>query len=107
MPSSIYQTLRPVPPVPDSLQVNNNYSELLFELVSCMCDNISYIRFKEIDGQVKISHFNNHCSLALSNLQLACTRVDLEWAFEDISRLIRLISTGTSRIKSVTGRYND
>lgn len=91
----------------DVSNVKQDFKELVFELVSCMCDNVSYIRIKTIDNKISISHFNDHCSLALSNLQMKeCFKVDLEWAFEDrnINELISIINSGTSKIRSIKSR---
>ncbi|MEA3352414.1 MAG: hypothetical protein U9Q33_01160 [Campylobacterota bacterium] len=72
-----------------------------------MCDNISYIRFKQQDnGEFKLSHYNNHVGLAFSNLQCKYPSHDILWEADEQnwSEVIDMINSGTSLISDVKYR---
>lgn len=74
---------------------------IIFTLVSCMCNNISFLKLTRKEDGISISHYNDHCSLALSNLQMERGASDgIEWAFldDDYREIVRIINTGTSKI---------
>lgn len=99
-----YQEIRYNQP---KLTIKDNATEVIFTLVSCMCDNISYIRFKKNDnGEFKISHYNDHVGLAFSNLQCKYPSHDILWEADEQnwSEVIDMINSGTSAISDVKFR---
>lgn len=77
---------------------------ILLTMVSCMCDNVSYLKLIRKDDEIKISHYNDRCALAFSNLGTESNAKEMmRWAFEDgdFNELIRLANTGTSAIADV------
>ena len=80
---------------------------MIIELVSCMCDNMSKIKIsKKENGEALISHYNDRCSLAFSNLQAKCDTDDIAWAWMDgdYQEVIKLLDTSTSKVVSVKVR---
>lgn len=91
------------------LTIKDNSSEVIFTLVSCMCDNITYIRFKKDNNEFKISHYNNNVALAFSNLQTKYTKHEIEWEVdsENWDKVIEMINSGTSLILEVKSRSKE
>ncbi len=99
-----YQEIRYNSP---KLTIKDNPKEVIFTLVSCMCDNISCIRFKKNDnGEFKLSHYNDHVGLALSNLQIKHPTHDIKWEADDNNwdKVIDIINSGTSVISDTKYR---
>lgn len=95
----MYDRLRMNPPV---LEVKKDATKVIFTMVSCMCDNISYVK---IENNV-VSHYNDHCALSFSNLQCHGNKEDVIWAAEDEdwTEVIRILNSGTSKIASVRSK---
>jgi len=90
-----------------NLKIKDNATEVIFTLVSCMCDNISYIRFKKnSDNEFKLSHYNNNVGLAFSNLQCKYPTHEILWEADDNNwiKVITMLNTGTSLIADVKSR---
>ncbi len=53
--------------------IDISHNVLLFTLVSCMCNNVSYLKIVRDTKEDKctMNHYNDHCSLAISNLQMS------------------------------------
>ena len=97
---SVYQQLLQNPPV---IKVKKNAREVIFKTVSCMCDNVHYLKFKKNDdGDFKMSGGG----FALSNWQMSYPSHDIEWEADDQNwrRVVKMINTGTSKIESVKSR---
>lgn len=92
---------------PPKLIIKDNAKEVIFTLVSCMCDNISYIRLKRNnDNEFKMAHYNNYVPLAFSNLQCKHTKDEILWNADDgdWNNVIEMINTGTSVIADAKSR---
>lgn len=101
---SLFHALRANPP---KITVGEGCKEVVFTLVSAMCDNVSYLVFKKnSDGEFYLRHRNDHVPLSFSNLQCKTSDFDLCWLADDENwpEIINLINTGTSRISSVKYR---
>lgn len=97
---SKYQELLQNPP---HIKVKSNAREVIFKTVSCMCDNIHYLKFKKnSEGDFKMSG-NGH---SLSNWQMKHTPHDIEWVADENkwNQVARMINTGTSKIESLKSR---
>jgi len=102
---SMYRTLRFNPP---KLTVKKDVSEVIFKMVSCMCDNKSNIVFYKD----KRDNWRCHAMLpsrmgyALSNYQMKGDSYDLEYLAEEGNwdSVIKLINSGTAVISSVLSR---
>ena len=97
---SKYQELLQNPP---NLTVNSNAREVIFKTVSCMCDNVHYIKFKKnSEGDFKMSG-NGH---SLRNWQMKHASHDIEWIADEgkWKQVVRMINTGTSKIESLKSR---
>ena len=97
---SKYQELRANPP---KLDIKANAKEVVFEVVSCMCDNKHTIQFKKNEeGEFRV----NGRGSAMSNFQMKHDTIDLTWAADEQnwSRVISMINTGTSQVASVRAR---
>ena len=97
---SKYQELIENPP---KIEIKENAKEVIFEVVSCMCDNRNSIQFKKNEeGEFRV----NGRGSAMSNFQMAHDTIDLTWSADeqDWSRVIAMINTGTSRVASVRAR---
>ena len=80
---------------------------IIITMVSCMCNNVDYLKLVRKDDEVKISHYNDHCALSFSNLQAEDNAKEMmRWAFEDcdFKELIRLANSGTSAVADVRMR---
>lgn len=96
--NSLYQITRQNPPIFD---IKPNPREIIFELVSCMCDNISYLHYRRDNSSLR--HYNSHCSLAFSNLQCKALQAEVLWAIEDneFDKVVAMLNTSTSRVFSI------
>jgi len=101
---SIYSDLIQNPP---KLEICVDASEVVFTVVSSMCDNVSYIAFKQFNNEFKIKVRNEHTLLSLSNYQMPGDYVtDLKWAADDNDWdfVIDKINSGTCKIQSLRSR---
>ena len=89
---------------PANLEIKENAKEVIFTLVSCMCDNVNRLTFKKKEnGEFSVS-LGIEC---LGNLQMEGDyETDLRWSADDWDwkEVERVIHTGTSRIESVRSR---
>ena len=90
------------------LTIKEGAREVIFTLVSCMCDNVSYMKFyKNDNGDFRIqSTTKNGMGNALSNYQMRHSKEEIEWEADDNNwdRVTRMINSGTSVIESVKSR---
>lgn len=97
---SKYQELLQNPP---RIKVKKDAREVIFKTVSCMCDNVHYLKFKKnTDGDFKMSGNG----FALSNWQMNHPPHDIEWTADEgmWNQVVRMINTGTAKIESVKSR---
>ena len=94
-----YQKLLQCPP---TLTIKENAREVVFTLISAMCDNESTLVFAKKDGDFKA----NLLGQCFGNLQTDHDKIDLEWTADDGNweDVIQMINTGTSRVSSVRSR---
>ena len=88
---------------PPKLSIKGGAREVIFKTVSCMCDNVNYLKFKKNnDGDFKLSG-NGH---SLSNWQMKHPKHEIEWVADEEGwdQVIKMINTGTSLIESVVSR---
>jgi len=101
---SIYSDLIQNPP---KFDIYVDATEVVFTVVSSICDNVSYIIFKQFNNEFKIKVRNEHALLSLSNYQMKGDYVtDLKWAADDQDwdSVIDKINSGTCKIQSVRSR---
>jgi hypothetical protein len=98
--NSIYRSLVQNPP---KLEIVENATKVIFNMVSCMCDNRSQI---VISGNYISSKLDNGLGYSMSNYQMECTTEDLKWEVEDGNwdKVIEMINSGTARIESVKSK---
>ena len=91
------------------LKIKEKANDVIFTLVSCMCDNVSYIRFYKKDTEFNLSHYNSNVGLAFSNLQCKFEKHDILWEAEDNNweKVIEMINSGTSVIAKVKSRVRE
>jgi len=97
---SQYQTLVRKPPV---ITIKKKSREVIFTLISAMCDNKSTLSFKKnADGDFKA----NLLGQAFSNIQAKHDKIDMEWTADEGNwqEVIKMINTGTSLVGSVRAR---
>lgn len=97
---SKYIELKQNPPV---IKIVKGSKEVIFTTVSCMCDNIHYLKFrKNGDGEFKMSG-NGH---SLSNWQMKHPIHEIEWKADEEKwdEVIKMINTGTEVIEKVISR---
>lgn len=97
---SKYQELRMNAP---KLTIKEGAREVIFKTVSCMCDNVGYLRFKKNgEGDFKMSG-NGY---AVSNWQFKHQVHEIEWEADENmwGGVIAMINSGTSVIESVISR---
>jgi hypothetical protein len=97
---SKYVELRRNPP---KLTIKTEAREVIFKTISCMCDNVGYLRFKKNgDGDFKLDGMG----FAVSNWQMKTTQHDLEWLADEEgwNEVITMINSGTEVIESVSSR---
>jgi hypothetical protein len=97
---SKYKELKQNPP---KLTIKEGAREVIFKTISCMCDNVNYLRFKKNeDGDFKIDGMG----FALSNWQMKHPRHEIEWEADENmwGGVIAMINSGTKVIESVTSR---
>jgi hypothetical protein len=97
---SKYQELRLNPP---KLTIKEGAREVIFKTISCMCDNVHYLRFKKnSDGDFKMDEMGFH----ISNWQMKHPKHEIEWEADanEWGGVIAMINSGTEAIESVTSR---
>jgi len=98
---SIYTKLRINKP---EIIIKPNAKEVIFTVISCMCDNIHRIRFKKnSEGEFKVGAFQS----SLTNFQMKGDYyTDLRWYSdeEDWKKVVNVINSGTSVVQSVRSR---
>jgi hypothetical protein len=97
---SKYVELRRNPP---KLTIKSGAREVIFKTVSCMCDNVGYLRFKKnSDGDFKLDGMG----FAVSNWQMKHPTHEIEWEADENEwgGVIAMINSGTEVIESVSSR---
>ena len=82
------------------LTIKEGAREVIFKTISCMCDNVGYLRFKRTEeGDLKMSG-NGY---SLSNWQFKFQVHEIEWAADggEWDEVINMINSGTSVIEEV------
>ncbi len=77
--------------------------EVIFKTVSCMCDNVHYLRFKKnSDGEFKIDGMG----FSISNWQMKHPKHEIEWEADENEwgGVIAMINSGTEVIEEVKSR---
>ena len=86
------------------IEVKENAKEVIFDLVSCMCDNTAKIGFKKNEsGEFRINTYGQH----FGNFQVkGVDSTDLMWLADDLEwdAVVDGINTGTSVVASVRSR---
>lgn len=85
------------------LTIKEGAREVIFKTVSCMCDNVHYLRFKKnSEGDFKIDGMG----YAVSNWQMKFEKHEIEWEADanEWGGVIAMINSGTEVIESVTSR---
>jgi len=85
---------------------NKEFRKVIFKMTSCMCNNISFVKVEKREDRWTVSHYNDHCALAFSNLQCDCNEEDIIWEVEDGNwhEVVRLLNSGTSTITDIKGK---
>jgi len=97
---SKYVELRQRQPI---LVVKKNAREIIVTTISCMCDNIHYIRIKKNEeGDFKIDTMG----FSFSNWQFKYPKHDMEWAADEgkWDLVFKMINSGTSAISEIKCR---
>jgi hypothetical protein len=97
---SKYVELRQNPP---KLTIKEGAREVIFKTVSCMCDNVHYLRFKKnSDGDFKMDGMGFHTN----NWQMKHPKHEIEWEADanEWGGVIAMINSGTKAIESVSSR---
>jgi len=97
---SQFHALRKNPPV---IKIKDGVREVIFTLISAMCDNKSTLAFKkDASGDFKA----NLLGEAFGNIQAKHDKIDMEWAADEGNwkSVIKMINTGTSQVGSVRQR---
>jgi hypothetical protein len=85
------------------LTIKEGAREVIFKTISCMCDNVDYLKFKKnSDGDFKM----NGNGSSLSNFQFKHQVHEIEWEADENmwGGVIAMVNSGTSVIESVTSR---
>jgi hypothetical protein len=97
---SKYITLRNNPP---KLTIKKGAKEVIFKTVSCMCDNVHYLRFKKNQyGEFKLDGMG----FSIFNWQMQHEKFTIEWEADanKWEEVITMINTGTAVIESAVSR---
>jgi len=97
---SKYQELRMNKP---KLTIKKGAKEVIFKTVSCMCDNVHYLRFKKNnDGEFKMDGMG----FSISNWQMKHPKHEIEWEADENEwgGVIAMINSGTEVIEEVKSR---
>jgi hypothetical protein len=102
---SIYRTLVNNPP---KIVVAAGMREVIFTLISCMCDNKYTLSFKKDSkgGDFRASLKGGTMLHCFSNIQANYEQDEMEWAAdaEDWKVVVDMINTGTAQVQSVRQR---
>jgi len=101
-----YQKLRQTPPIIEVKKLKDK-KEIIFTMVSCMCNNISYIRLKKNEqGEFRLNAYSGSYGYSFSNFQMKHTQHEIEWAADENKwgDVIRMINSGTSVIGEFISR---
>ncbi len=102
---SRYRKARLLPVSPTKQDRKKNLHIIILTMVSCMCDNISYLKLtKKDEDTVGVSLYNDRCSLAFSNLQAEEDAKEMmKWAMldNDLDEILRLANSGTEAVESI------
>ena len=85
------------------LTIKNGAREVIFKTVSCMCDNVNYLKFKKNEeGDFKMSGNG----FSLSNWQFKHQTHEIEWEADENEwgGVIAMINSGTAVIEEVKSR---
>ena len=85
------------------LTIKEGAKEVIFKTISCMCDNVYYLKFKRnSEGDFNM----NGNGFALSNFQFNHQVHEIEWEADENmwGGVIAMINSGTSVIETVTSR---
>ena len=97
---SKYVSLRQNPP---KLSVTKNAREIIITTVSCMCDNIHYLKLKKNDeGEFKL----DTVKFSLSNWQMEYPKHDIEWEADagNWNNVFKMINSGVEAISEIKSR---
>jgi hypothetical protein len=97
---SKYSELRANTP---KLVIKESPREVTFKIISVMCDNVHYIKFKKNEqGDFKM----NGNGYSLSNFQFKHEKFEIEWEadLQNWGGVIAMINSGTSVIESIISR---
>jgi hypothetical protein len=85
------------------LTIKEGAKEVIFKTISCMCDNVGYLRFKKnSDGEFRLDGMG----YAVSNWQMKHEKHELEWEADENNwgGVIAMINSGTEVIEEVKSR---
>jgi hypothetical protein len=85
------------------LTIKEGAKEIIFKTVSCMCDNVHYLRFKKNDnGEFRLDGMG----YAVSNWQMKHPKHEIEWEADENNwgGVIAMINSGTEVIEEVKSR---
>ena len=85
------------------LTIKEGAKEVIFKTISCMCDNVHYLRFKKnSDGEFKIDGMG----FSISNWQMKHPKHEIEWEADENNwgGVISMINSGTEVIEEVKSR---
>jgi hypothetical protein len=85
------------------LTIKEGAKEIIFKTVSCMCDNVHYLRFKKNDnGEFRLDGMG----YAVSNWQMKHPKHEIEWEADENNwgGIIAMINSGTEVIEEVKSR---
>ncbi len=97
---SRYSSLRNNPPV---IKVKDNARELVITTVSCMCDNVHFLKLKKnSEGDFKLDSMQ----FSLNNWQLKHPRHEIEWAADEgqWGRVFEMLNSGVEAVSDVISR---
>lgn len=85
------------------LTIKEGAKEVIFKTVSCMCDNVHYLRFKKnSDDEFRLDGMG----FAVSNWQMKHPKHEIEWEADENNwgGVIAMINSGTEVIEEVKSR---
>lgn len=101
---SRYVELRRRPVDPTKADLKKDLTVVLLEMVSVMCDNVSYIKIENSSDRVSIRHYSDNCALSFSNLQAEPGAQEMmRWAMmdNDLKEIVRIANSGTEVVSSI------
>jgi len=99
---SRYQELLHNPYKMHHKEIKEDVKEVIFYVVSCMCDNKYTLRFKKHNGEFGMSGMG----FALSNFGFSYKPFEIEWVADegDWIRVKNMINSGTVKVEKVISR---